>query len=37
MGDLDLDALTLIAGVVLSRALDKLAGDEDPHAAGGNR
>lgn len=29
MGDLDLDALPLGAGVVLPRALDELAGDED--------
>ena len=29
--DLDLDGVTLVTGVVLPRALDELAGDEDPH------
>ena len=32
MADLDLDAVTRVAGIVLPRALDELAGDEDPHA-----
>jgi hypothetical protein len=32
VADLDLHALTLVAGVVLPRALDELADDEDPHA-----
>ncbi|MEA2476562.1 MAG: hypothetical protein QOC87_761, partial [Actinomycetota bacterium] len=31
VGDLDLDALTLVAVVVLPAALHELAGDEDPH------
>ena len=31
MGDLDLDGLALVAGLVLPAALDELAGDEDPH------
>jgi hypothetical protein len=30
--DQNLDGLTLVAGVVLPRALDELAGDKDPHA-----
>jgi hypothetical protein len=32
VGDLDLDAVPLVAGVVLPAALDELAGHEDPHA-----
>jgi hypothetical protein len=32
VGDLDLDAVALVARVVLPRALDELAGDEHPHA-----
>jgi hypothetical protein len=32
VGDLDLDGLTLVPGIVLPRALDELAGHEDAHA-----
>jgi hypothetical protein len=32
VGDLDLDGLPLVAGLVLPTALDELAGHEDPHA-----
>jgi hypothetical protein len=32
VGDLDLEGLTFVASFVLPRALDELAGDEDPHA-----
>jgi hypothetical protein len=31
VGDLDLDGLTLVAGVVLPAALDELAGHQRPH------
>jgi hypothetical protein len=32
VADLDLDAVAPVAGLVLPRVLDELAGHEDPHA-----